>query len=65
MELINENKDLFNVDISPAICSPFYDIAEELGIEDEEEVDKICDFFYMSELSIDDIVEKFCKKYNI
>ncbi len=47
MELINENKDLFNIDISPAVCSPVYDIAEELGIEDEKEVDEISEFFYI------------------
>lgn len=65
MELINENKDLFNIDISPAVCSPVYDIAEELGIEDEEEIEKICEFFSGSNLNIYDIVEEFCKKYNI
>lgn len=65
MELINENKDLFNIDISPAVCSPVYEIAEELGIEDDEEVDKICEVFSRSNLSINDIVEEFCKNYNI
>ena len=41
MELINENKDLFNIDISPAVCSPVYDIAEELIRKDEEQTEQI------------------------
>lgn len=61
MELINENKDLFNMDISPAVFPPVHDIAKELGIEDEKEIDEI----NVSKLSIDEIVGEFCRKYNI
>lgn len=65
MELINENKDLFNMDISPTVFPPIYEIAKELGIEDEKEIDEINEFFNVSKLSIDEIVGEFCKKYNI
>lgn len=65
MELINENKDLFNMDISPTVFPPVYEIAKELGIEDEKEIDEINEFFNVSNLSIDKIVGEFCRKYNI
>lgn len=44
MELINENKDLFNIDISPAVFHPVYEIAKELKIKDEEEANEILFF---------------------
>ena len=65
MELINENKDLFNIDISPAVCSPVYDIAEELKIKDEEQTEQILEFFNRKDLDIGNIVDEFCRKYNI
>lgn len=65
MELINENKDLFNIDISPAVCSPVYDIAEELKIKDEEQTEQILEFFNRKDLDIGNVVEEFCRKYNI
>lgn len=65
MELINENKDLFNIDISPTVFSPIDEIAEELGIEDEEEIENISQFFNSENLDNRNIIEQFCKKYNI
>lgn len=65
MELINENKDLFNIDISPTVFSPIDEIAEELGIEDEEEIENISQFFNSENLDNHNIIEQFCKKYNI
>lgn len=65
MELINENKDLFNIDISPAVFPPVYEIADQLGITDEEEAEQILDFFNRKDLDNKTIVEEFCRKYNI
>ena len=65
MELINENKDLFNIDISPMVFPQINEIAEELGIEDEEEVEDIFESFNSENLDIGNVVEEFCKKYNI
>lgn len=65
MDLINENEDLFNMDISPAVFPPVYEIAEELGSTDEEEAEQILDFFNRKDLDNKTIVEEFCRKYNI
>lgn len=65
MELINENKDLFNMDISPTVFPPIYEIAKELKIIDEEQIEQILDFFNRKDLDNETIVEEFCRKYNI
>lgn len=65
MELINENKDLFNIDISPAVFFPVNDIAEKLKIKDEEQAEQILEFFNRKDLDIRNIVDEFCRKYNI
>lgn len=65
MDLINENKDLFNMDISPAVFPPVYEIADELKIKDEEQIEQILDFFNRKDLDNETIVEEFCRKYNI
>lgn len=63
--LLNENNKLYDINVSSKIDNPFYEIAKELGIEDEEKAEEIQEIFNRKSLNIDSLVEEFCKKYNI
>lgn len=62
---MEKNDCLFNIYITEKIENIFFEILELLGITDEDEQDKICEYIANSEDDIDRLVEKFCKKYQI
>ena len=59
MQLLNENNKLFNIDISPSTDIPIFDIT------DDKTAEEIYAFLTRTDLEVEELVDEFCKKYNI
>lgn len=60
MTKIQDIKVMFNMDISPINTVSVYDILSK-----EEKAEEIYKFLSRTDISVDELVEKFCEKYNI
>ena len=60
---MEQNDCLFNICITDRMENIFFEVL--LGIIDENEQEKICDYIENSEEEIDKIIGTFCKKYHV
>ncbi len=67
---LNENLSSFNIDISPILYMPYDEIIKILKPhksqnEIEKESDKLNQLFIRKDTDIEQVIEKFCRKYHI
>lgn len=60
MEKINDIKVMYNIDISPIETISAYDIVPK-----EEITDELYEFFLRTDVSVEELINEFCEKYNI
>lgn len=65
MNLLNDNENLYEICISNRLNNSFFEMAEILGLETEEDEEKMLDYVESSNKDVEELIEKFCEKYNI
>lgn len=70
MDYLNENLSAYNIDISPTVYIPCKEIIKILKInkdenEIEEEAEELNELFNKKNTNVDEVIEEFCKKYNV
>ena len=70
MDYLNENLSSYNIDISPIVSIPCTEIIKILKINKdenklEEEAEELNELFNKKDINVDEVIEEFCKKYNV
>lgn len=61
MNLLNDNENLYEICISNRLNNSFFEMAEILGLETEEDEEKMLDYVESSNKDVEELIEKFCK----